>query len=99
MTGITIDDEMRAGVDIRAFRVRIRRGESWAVRPRAEQVDGKVWLFKYGWVFEPHERYANEQAWIACDTRWPADAPHWIASGDLEPAFVEVGEWPPDPSA
>lgn len=99
MTGISIDDEMRAGVDYRAFRVRIRRGEGWNVRPEAEQVDGNVYLFKCGWQFAFGERYPGEVAWIASDTRWPADAPTWIASGDLEPAFVEVGEWPPDPSA
>lgn len=88
------DREMLAGVDYKVMRVRIRRGEGWNVRPEAEQVDGNVYLFKYGWTFEPDERYPGEAAWIADDTRWPADAPTWIASGDLEPAFVEVRNVP-----
>ena len=89
MTGITWTDEMLAGVEYHVFRVRIRRGEGWNVRPEAEQVDGNVYLFKYGWEFAPDERYPGEVAWIARDALWPADAPTWIASGDLEPAFLE----------
>lgn len=68
------------------FIVRIRRDFSRAVRPEAEQLDGRTYTFRHGWLMDEGDSYPGETAWIAYDPTYPADAPHWIASGDLEPA-------------
>lgn len=67
----------------KAFVVRVRR--DWPVKPEAEQVDGKEWIFRFGWRITEEDslRYAGEDAWVANDFDWPADAPMWLASGDL----------------
>jgi hypothetical protein len=68
------------------FTVRIRR-ELGEVRPEAEQLEGRVFVFRRGWTIdaEDREEYAGEAAMIAYDPTYPKDAPGWIASGDLEP--------------
>lgn len=63
------------------FIVSIRRNMG-VVKPEAEQVDCKIYLFRYGWLIEDG-LYFGETAWIAVDKEWPIDAPVWIASGDL----------------
>jgi len=67
------------------FRIQLRRGEGWVVKPEAEQLDGKVHPFRFGWIISSDESsiYAGEGAWIAHPDDWPEDAPAWIASGDL----------------
>jgi hypothetical protein len=72
---------------MRAIRatVKIRRDLGISVKPNAEQVDGKTWLFEKLWVFESDDRrYPSETVYRPVDARWPIDAPGWIASGDLE---------------
>jgi hypothetical protein len=72
--------------DARHFKVRLRRGEGWDVKPEAEAMDGKTLRFTFGWIAEPEERYAGERVWIA-----PLGSPvHWLAEGDL----VTEGFWP-----
>ena len=74
------------------FKVDIRRHAGLEVKPEAEQIDGKVFLFRFGWDIEDDDtRYPGEEAWIPDDSRYPADGPTWIASGDLKPALIEVG--------
>jgi len=65
------------------FTVRIRRNYSRPVRPEAEQVDGKCYLFEEGWTMDSQDPYPGEVAWIPCDPAYPRSAPTWIASGDL----------------
>lgn len=65
------------------MRVAIRRDLGREVRPEAEQTDGRVYLFGYGWMMEDDDPYPGEVAMIPEDPTYPADAPHWIASGDL----------------
>jgi hypothetical protein len=72
---------------MRAIRatVKIRRDHGISVKPEAEQIDGKTGLFEKLWVFESDDdRYPGETAYRPLDEQWPADAPIWIASGDLE---------------
>jgi len=65
--------------------VKIRRDLGMSVKPNAEQVDGKTFLFEKLWTMEPDaSMYPGEIAWGPRDERWPVDAPGWIASGDLE---------------
>ena len=65
------------------FTVRIRRDIKRAVRPEAEQLDGKTYSFRFGWLMAEDEPHPGEEAWIPHDTAYPIDAPTWIASGDL----------------
>lgn len=65
------------------FRVKIRRGFGDGVKPEAEQIDGKEYLFTKGWGIEDGI-YNGEIAWLAPYDDYPVDAPTWIASGDLE---------------
>lgn len=65
------------------YTVRIRRGLG-EVKPEAEQIDGKTYLFTYGWPIEENTLYKGEHAWIPRDPNYPLDASRWISSGDLE---------------
>lgn len=67
------------------MQVRIRRDLGLKVRPEAEQIDGKTFCFHFGWDMVDGDRYPGESAWIPSDCEYPADAPPWIASGDLAP--------------
>jgi hypothetical protein len=67
------------------YKVKIRRGDNWKVKPEAEELDGKVFEFKYGWTFDEDEMYAGEYAMQFVDETSPLS---WMASGDL----VEVVE-------
>lgn len=70
------------------YKVRIRRKLA-PVKPDANKIDGKTFLFTKGWDIEDdHPLYAGEMAMITADDSYPIDAPGWIASGDLE----EVGK-------
>lgn len=66
-----------------AMTVNIRPG--WKVRPEALQLQGKTFVFRYGWEItkEDSSIYVGETAMIPADGNYPADAPAWIASGDL----------------
>lgn len=72
-----------------AYKVKIRRGEEFIVKPEAEQIDGRSFFFTVGWVIEDDDYlYPGEYAMIPefplfRDPEWPEDAPIWIASGDL----------------
>lgn len=68
------------------YTVKIRRGEEWIVRENVTEIDGKVYLFREGWIIGPEDTgiYVGETAMIPkYDSDYPKDAPHWIASGDL----------------
>lgn len=65
-------------------RVKIRRDFKFPVKPSAEQIDGKLHVFSYGWIAEPDEMYAGEVTWMPHYSKWPEGAPSSIASGDLE---------------
>ena len=67
----------------RRFTVRIRRDIGREVRPEAEQIDGKTYAFRFGWVMDADDPYPGEEAWIAHDPTYPIEAPVWIARGDL----------------
>lgn len=70
--------------EMKAFRVKLRRGPGWKVKPEAECLDGEVFHFQHGWVVESG-KYEGETAWIGYrDSSYPPSAPTWIASGDLE---------------
>jgi len=82
-----IPQESGAGVIAGAgtpYSVRIRREIGREVRPEAEQLDGKCFIFRLGWIMDEEDPYPGERAMIPNDFDWPADAPTWIASGDLE---------------
>jgi hypothetical protein len=66
------------------YKVKIRRGNNWKVKPEAEELDGKVFNFKYGWTFDEDEMYAGEYAMQFIDENQPLS---WMASGDLIPYF------------
>ena len=67
------------------LRVKLRRDAGHHVKPNADQLDGKVFNFVYGWYVEKEdsELYAGENVWLPADADYPRDAPVWIASGDL----------------
>lgn len=74
----------------RTMRVRIRRDIGLEVRPNAEQIDGQVYRFTRGWLMEEDDPYPGEVAMIPEDPAYPADAPNWIASGDLEQVETDI---------
>lgn len=63
--------------------VRIRRDIGRQVRPEAEAIDGKVFVFRFGWLMNSDDPYPGEDAMIPNDFDWPLDAPTWVAAGDL----------------
>ena len=65
------------------FTIRIRREFERNVRPEAEQIDGKTYAFRFGWLMGEDDSYPGEEAWIPADPAYPRSAPVWIASGDL----------------
>ena len=67
------------------LRVKLRRDAGHHVKPNADQLDGRVFNFVYGWYVEKEdsELYAGENVWLPADADYPRDAPVWIASGDL----------------
>ncbi len=67
---------------IKRFKVAIRR-DLRAVRPNAEQLEGKTYVFTYGWVMDKNDPYPGEIAYLPHDPSYPVDAPCWVASGDL----------------
>ena len=71
---------------LRSGRVRIRRDRGLAVRPEAEELDGQVLEFSYGFrVDEDDPRYAGEEAWLIEKPEYLRNGvPWWIASGDIE---------------
>jgi len=65
-------------------RVRIRRNIGRGVKPEAEQLDGRIFNFRFGWEMNDDDSYPGEAAFIPDDSRYPTNAPIWLASGDLE---------------
>lgn len=67
------------------YKIKIRRDLA-EVRASAEIVDGKIFYFEYGWLLTEKETsiYVGENAMLPRDDTYPLEAPHWIASGDLE---------------
>ena len=65
------------------FTVRIRRDIGRGIKPEAEQIDGKTYAFRFGWVMDENDPYPGEEAWLPQDTTYPVEAPCWIARGDL----------------
>ena len=86
--GYEIPTESNAGVIGgvgKPYLVKIRRNIC-SVKPEAEQIDGLVFVFRPGWVMDEEDTsiYIGETAMVPNDLDWPADAPAWVASGDLE---------------
>lgn len=71
------------------YLVRIRRDIGRQVRPEAEEVDGKVYVFRFGWVQGDGDQYPGEKAMVPNDFDWPADAPPWMSEGDC----LLLGTW------
>lgn len=71
----------KSTIEHRIARVQIRRDLGLQVKPEAEQLDGRCFRFRFGWVIDEDGRYIDEEAWILIDG--PDDGPIWIASGDL----------------
>lgn len=93
--GIEVPTESRTCVIAgqgQPYTVVIRRDIGREVRPEAEQVDGKVFVFRFGWMQDDGDPYPDEAAMIPNDFDWPADAPMWIASGDLLPLPDNAGD-------
>jgi hypothetical protein len=65
------------------FTIRIRRDIGREIKPEAEQIDGKTYAFRQGWVMDENDPYPGEEAWIPHDPAYPVEAPCWIARGDL----------------
>lgn len=70
------------------YRVKLRRDETFQVKPEAEQLDGKVFELREMWVIEDEDTslpIVGEKAMSPRpnDETYPKDAPIWIASGDL----------------
>lgn len=74
----------------KAFTVKIRRNIGKKVKPEAELVDGKTFVFLFGWLMGENDPYPDEEAWRAYDTSYPIEAPSRIASGDLIESKVEL---------
>lgn len=86
--GRDVPTESGAGVIVgkgEPYMVRIRREIGLAVKPEAEQLDGKVFVFRFGWTQDKDDTYPGEAAMVPNDFDWPADAPAWVSSGDLQP--------------
>ena len=69
--------------ELKRFTIKIRRGAEGEVRPEAEQLDGKSYLFRYGFAMAGDDIYPHEVAWFPEDGAYPLGGPPWIASGDL----------------
>lgn len=77
-------------METRRMTIKVRRDIGRDVKPEAEQIDGKTYLFRFGWLMDKDDSYPREEAWIADDPNYPGTAPTWIASGDLiEPKEAE----------
>lgn len=70
--------------EIRFGTVRIRRDIGREVRENAEQIDGKRYRFAFLWIMDANDPYPGEEAWEPRDPAYPKEAPHWIASGDIQ---------------
>jgi hypothetical protein len=93
--GVEIPKESGAGVIAgrgKPYLVKIRR-ELGQVKPEAEQIDGKVFVFREGWIMGEGDTslYVGELAMVPNDFDWPADAPAWVAMGDLVPNDQLIG--------
>ena len=66
-------------------KVKLRSGDGWGIKPEAKQLDGGVYIFSFGWLIDEEDNslYVGEVAWLPDRKRWPADAPVWVAEGDL----------------
>jgi hypothetical protein len=71
------------------YKVKLRRSDIFRVKPNAEQIDGKCFLFEFGWTIDADDTnlpIVGEYAMYPCpDQGYPKDAPNWIATGDLVP--------------
>lgn len=80
-----IDEPQDSDIKRQRMRVEIRRDIGKKVKPEAEQIDGKIYWFHFGWKMGEEDSYPGEIVWIPKDLRYPHDAPYWLASGDLKP--------------
>jgi len=81
-----------------AFTVNFRTGIG-EIKPEAKELEGITYIFREGWVIDSEdikkfgvpEFYLGEIAMVPNDFEYPADAPVWIASGDLTKVENEHG--------
>jgi hypothetical protein len=68
-------------------KIKLRRSDVFVVKPNAEQIDGKTFLFEFGWVIDKDDTglpIVGEHAMVPCQEQdYPRGAPTFIASGDL----------------
>lgn len=82
------------------YRVHLRRGARFPLKLGAEQLDGKVYRFRFGWqlTHEDGGRYAGEAAMVSVpdDPEYPYPenelAPIWLPIGDLVRAETPAGD-------
>jgi len=72
----------------KAYLVSLRRHGKFIVKPECEELDGKHFLFREGWIMDEVDTdiYIGEMAMIPDFEQdgWSAEKyPTWIASGDL----------------
>ncbi len=80
-------------METKRMTIKVRRNIGRGVKPEVEGVDGKTYLFRFGWLMDKDDSYPGEEAWIAADPSYPHTAPVWIASGDLiEPTEENDGQ-------
>ena len=65
--------------------LKVQLRNDWQTKPEALQLEGKVFAFKemYELTEDDTSLYVGETAMMPVDPAYPADAPTWIASGDL----------------
>lgn len=79
-----IAEASKKALGAKRMTIKVRRDIGKEVKPEVEQVDGKTYWFRPGWLMDENDPYPNEEAWIVNDLTYPLyDAPIWIASGDL----------------
>ena len=69
-------------------KMKVKLRKDWQIKSEAQQLEGKVFEFIEAWDITDDDSsiYVGEKAMMPVDPSYPANAPSWIASGDLVPA-------------
>lgn len=70
-------------VELRRFRVELRERTRQRIGSSASLIDGRSFLFRYGFEYSESDACPGEIAWQPWDESYPPDAVPLIASGDL----------------
>lgn len=61
------------------------RSELGEIKPEAQALEGRAFVFEAGWIIDEGNLYLGEWAMLPRDDSYPLNtAPAWIASGDLQ---------------